>query len=112
MKHKYLRQLLEWQIEIEHGWSLPTGGLGKGLKKHLSPETWARLEACYAGAGLAENWAALTNTMTLFRQVAIQVGKQLEYAYPHDLDRRVTDYVEQIRRMEPPAAPVKHDTQP
>ena len=60
MKHKYLRQLLEWQIEIEHGWSLPTGALGKGLKKHLSPETWAQLEACYAGAGLAENWAALT----------------------------------------------------
>ena len=102
MKHKYLRQLLEWQIEIDHGWSLPVGSLGKGLKKHLPPDIWAQLEASYAGAGLAENWAALTNTMALFRQVAIQVGAQLGYAYPHDLDRRVTDYVDQIKRMEPP----------
>jgi aminoglycoside 6-adenylyltransferase len=102
MKHIYLRQLLEWQIEIEHGWSLPTGFLGKGLKKHLSPATWAQLEASYAGAGLAENWVALANTMALFRQVAIQVGAQLGYAYPHDLDRRVSEYVEQIKRMEPP----------
>jgi aminoglycoside 6-adenylyltransferase len=102
MKHKYLRQLLEWRIEIDHGWSLPTGSLGKGLKKHLSPEIWAQLETCFAGAGLEENWVALTNTMALFRQVAIQVGAHLGYAYPHDLDRRVTDYVDQIKRMEAP----------
>jgi len=112
MKHIYLRQLLEWQIEIDHGWSLPTGSLGKGLKKHLSPETWAQLEASYAGAGLAENWAALANTMALFRQVAIQVGAQLGYAYPHDLDRRVSAYVDQIRRMEPPTAPIQNEPSP
>jgi aminoglycoside 6-adenylyltransferase len=110
MKHKYLRQALEWQIEIEHGWSLPIGSLGKGLKKHLSPETWAQLETCFAGAGSAENWAALENTMALFRQVAMQVGAQLGYAYPYDMDRRVSAYVEQIKRMEPPAAPRTNDT--
>jgi aminoglycoside 6-adenylyltransferase len=109
MKHTYLRQLLEWRVEIDHDWSLPTGSLGKGLKKHLSPETWAQLEASFAGAGLAENWAALENTMALFRQVAIEVGTHLGYAYPHDLDQRVTAYVEQIKRMEPPAAPSKND---
>ncbi len=110
MKQKYLRQMLEWQIEIAHGWSLPIGFLGKGLKKRLSPSTWAQLEACYAGAGVAENWVALANTMALFRQVAIEVGAQLGYDYPYELDRRVTAYVERIKRMEPPAAPIKNDT--
>jgi aminoglycoside 6-adenylyltransferase len=102
MKHTYLRRLLEWRVEIDHGWSLPVGSLGKGLKKHLPPDIWAQLETCFAGAGLKENWAALENTMALFRQVAMEVGAHLGYAYPHDLDRRVTDYVEQIKRMEPP----------
>jgi aminoglycoside 6-adenylyltransferase len=39
--------------------------------------------------------------MQLFRQVAIEVGAHLGYEYPHDLDRRVSAYVEQIKRMEP-----------
>jgi hypothetical protein len=50
--------------------------------------------------------------MALFRQVAIYVGTALGYAYPHDLDRRVTAYVEQIRRAEPPTALSKRDSQP
>jgi aminoglycoside 6-adenylyltransferase len=57
---------------------------------------------CFAGAGLAENWAALTNTMALFRRVAIEVATRLGYEYPHEMDRRVSDYVEQIKRMQPP----------
>jgi aminoglycoside 6-adenylyltransferase len=101
MIHKYLRQLLEWRVQIDHGWSLPVGALGKGLKSHLSAGIWSQLEACFAGAGSEENWAALANTMQLFRQVAIEVGAHLGYEYPHDLDRRVSAYVEQIKRMEP-----------
>jgi len=45
MKQKYLRQILEWRIQIDHGWSLKTGVLGKGLKVYLPPEIWAQLEA-------------------------------------------------------------------
>ena len=51
---------------------------------------------------MKENWVALANTMALFRQVAIEIGAHLCYTHPHDLDRRVTAYVEQIKRMEPP----------
>jgi aminoglycoside 6-adenylyltransferase len=35
MKHTYLRQVLEWRMEIAYGWSVPAGFLGKGLKKRL-----------------------------------------------------------------------------
>jgi aminoglycoside 6-adenylyltransferase len=103
MTHKYLRQVLEWRVQIECGWSVPVGALGKGLKKRLPPDIWAQLETCFAGAGLEENWIALANTMALFRRVAVEVGAHLGYAYPHDLDQRVSAYVERIRRMEPPS---------
>ena len=100
MKHKYLRQMLEWRMEIDHDWSVKTGALGKGLKKRLPPEIWSHLEGTYVGAGIEENWEAVFRTIDLYRQVAIDVADHLGYAYPHDLDRRVTAYVLQVKALE------------
>ena len=103
MKHIYLRQLLEWRVEIDHDWSVPIGSLGKGLKKYLPPELWSELEKCYAGAQPEDNWTALKNTLALFRRVGVEVGAHLGYAYPHELDQRVSAYVENFRRLGPEA---------
>jgi aminoglycoside 6-adenylyltransferase len=100
MKHIYLRQMLEWRMECDHNWSVPTGALGKGLKRRLPAEIWSQLERTYTGAGIAENWEALFMTIALFRQVAIDVANHLGYTYPHDLDQRVTAYVQHIQRLE------------
>lgn len=97
MKHVYLRQILEWKVGLDHGWSVPVGALGKGLKKRLPSEVWSQLESAYAGAGIQENWDALFHTMTLFRQVAMEVGEGLGYTYPLDLDARVTAYVQKMQ---------------
>jgi aminoglycoside 6-adenylyltransferase len=99
MKQKYLLRMLEWRMERDHGWSAPSGNLGKGLKIRLPPEIWGALEGTYAGAGIAENWGALFRTMELFRRLAIEVGDELGYAYPHDLDERVTAYVRAMKEM-------------
>ena len=98
MKHIFLRSMLEWRMELDHGWSMPTGALGKGLKKRLPPEIWSQLKNTYAGADITGNWEALFHTMALFRQVAIEVGEALGYAYPYQLDQRVTAYVQDMRR--------------
>ncbi len=100
MKHVYLRPLLEWRMERDHGWSEPTDWLGKGLKKRLPSEIWEELEGTYAGAGIAENWEALFRTMALFRRVATEVAEDLNYAYPLDLDERVTAYVRRTRDLD------------
>ena len=99
MKHAYLRPMLEWLMGLNHNWSLPTGSLGKGLKKKLPPQIWSQLEDAYAGADTADNWEALFRTMTLFRQVAMEVGKGLGYDYPLDLDERVTAFVKEMQRL-------------
>jgi aminoglycoside 6-adenylyltransferase len=98
MKQLYLRRMLEWHIGIATGWSVPVGNLGKGLKKRLSPELWAHLERCYAGANIAENWEALAQTMALFRRVGVEVGARLGFAYPEALHDRVGVFVEQIKQ--------------
>lgn len=99
MKHVHLRPMLEWRVGLEYSWSVPTGSLGKGLKKQLPPEIWSQLEDTYAGANTLENWEALFRTMALFRRVAIEVGTGLGYEYPLELDERVTVFVEKMYRM-------------
>jgi len=100
MKHNFLRQMLEWRMECDHDWSVPTGALGKGLKKRLPPEIWSQLERTYVGASIADNWEALFRTIALFRQVAIAVADHLGYAYPYDLDERVMTYVQHMQGLD------------
>ncbi len=99
MKHVYLLKMLEWRVGVAHNWSVGVGSLGKGLKKRLPPVLWPSVEACFAGAALIDNWTALDQTMTLFRQVAVEVGDALGYPYPHELHDRVARYVAQIRQL-------------
>jgi aminoglycoside 6-adenylyltransferase len=100
MKHVFLRRMLEWRVECDHTWSVPTGALGRGLKRRLPPDIWSQLERTYVGAAIADNWEALFRTMALFRQVAIDVADHLGYVYPHDLDQRVTAYVRKVKRLD------------
>ncbi len=104
MKHPFLRQMLEWQVETAHGWSVPVGNLGKGLKKRLPPDIWAQLEQTYVGAELADNWDALFATMTLFRLVGRTVGRHLGYQYPEELHEGVESYIRHIQQLERPQA--------
>lgn len=99
MKLELLLRLLEWRIELDHHWSLKPGILGRGLKKLLPAEIWKALERTYVGAGIEENWEALFATTNLFRRVAIEVGSALGYAYPYELDRDVTAYLEEVRNL-------------
>jgi predicted nucleotidyltransferase len=104
MRFELLRPMLEWYIETLHDWSLRPGVLGKGFKKLLPAEFWARVEATFAGADVEENWTALFGMCDLFRAVALAVAANLGYAYPLELDRRMSDYLRGIKALPPPVS--------
>ena len=97
MKHVFLRQMLEWRVELDHDWSAPAGNLGKGLKKKMPLRIWSALEKTYVGAGISENWDALFGTISLFREVGMEVATGLGFVYPVDLDHRVTTFAQKMR---------------
>lgn len=105
MKHHCLRQMLEWRIASEHGWSWKPGAYGKGLKKVLGAELWAELEGTYTGADLEENRRAFYHTIELFRSVARAVGERLGYTYPQEMDRRCLVYYSRIEHLPPAGLP-------
>ncbi len=100
MKLNNLRKMLEWRLEIDNDWSVKAGAYGKGLKKKTIPELWAELEKTYVGAGREENWEALFKTIELFCKVAREVGSNLGYTYPQDLERRVVKYLRNVREID------------
>lgn len=99
MKQELLRLMLVWRMEIDHNWSIRPGVLGKGLSRYLRADVWQQLKSTYVGAGSEENWDALFRLIDLYRQVAVEVGAALGYAYPHDMDRRVCAWLREVRAM-------------
>jgi aminoglycoside 6-adenylyltransferase len=100
IKQEYLRPMLEWRSEIDHGWSLKPGPYGRRLKQWLRPDLWAELESTYAGADLEANWEALFRSIALFHKVATEVGDRLGYAYPHDMERRTLAYLRKVKGLD------------
>lgn len=100
MKHDNLRQMLEWRLEIAHGWSVRPGTYGRGLRRYLDPATWAELERSYVGGGEEENWEALFRTIDLFRRVAVEVGESLGYGYPDELHERAVRYLQRVKALD------------
>lgn len=103
MKLECLRQMLEWRMEIAHGWSIKPGVSGRGLKRYVQPEIWAALERTYVGGDIAANWEALFQTIELFRTVAVDVGARLGYTYPAAMDQHVVAHVRRLQHLERPA---------
>jgi len=100
VKQEHLRPMLEWRVEIDHGWSVKPGPYGRRLKKWLRPDLWTELENTYTGLEPEANWAALFDTIALFRKVALEVGQQLGYAYSYDLDRRAMAYLNKVKNLD------------
>lgn len=106
MRYDYLRRMLEWyaetlSTELDHNWTIRLGLFGKGFKKLLPPEIWRELAATFVGGPQSEeNWQALFRTTALFRKIAASVGERLGYAYPLDLDERVSTYLRKVQRLD------------
>lgn len=99
MKLGVLRRFLEWRIELDHEWSVRPGAYGRGLKRLLPPDLWHELEQTYVGGDVDENWDALFRTNDLFRRVATEVGAALGYAYPREIDERMSEQLRGIRTL-------------
>jgi len=99
LRHEYLTPTIAWHIGMKNNWTSNPGYSGKWFKKFLDPETWAEIEATFAGADLEENWKAMFKTAEMFGRLASGVGEHLGYDYPFELDQNVTEYLMKIKNL-------------
>lgn len=94
-----LRPLLEWVIAVDHGWAVRPGAWGRQFNRYLQPAVWTEIERTFAGTGDEGHWAALFQTIAVFRNGAESVAQGLGYVYPRDLDERMTSYLLEIKGL-------------
>ncbi|NIM04586.1 MAG: hypothetical protein GTO55_01540 [Armatimonadetes bacterium] len=101
LREPMLRRMLEWSIETERNWAWKPGIHGRGLKEVLDAETYAEFMSTYPAGNSDSVWQALYRTTALFRKTATKVAAALKYEYPHNLDARVTTYLQTIQKLDP-----------
>ena len=99
LHHDFLKPVIAWYIGSKNAWETNTGVHGRWFGNHLEPELWREIEATFAGADREENWQAMFRIGELFGRLASQVGAELGYIYPHELQRDVTAYLQEIREI-------------
>ena len=97
LKIDALRSMLEWRIAVAHAWSFAPGVHGRGLERHLDPETLRELTTTYASLNPDQIWTALLRLIDLFRRVASKVAAALGYAYPREIDERMSAHLSAVR---------------
>jgi aminoglycoside 6-adenylyltransferase len=96
----YVREMLEWSVGADSGWTWKPKSCGRHLDKALDPETRREMIATYAGGDMDDLWESLFRTAALYRKAALKVGEHLGYTYPHDLDRRVLAFHQTLRNLD------------
>jgi aminoglycoside 6-adenylyltransferase len=92
-----LLAVLDWEVAAASDFRRGSGKFGRDLRRLLSPERWARLEATYAGADPEATWDALEAMTELFRDVATGVAERFGFAYPSRDAERVTAHLRRVR---------------
>jgi len=100
LHHKYLKTSLDWYVGMNNNWEINTGVAGKWLKKYLDPEIWSDIEMTFVGANLEENWKAMFKIAEIFGRLTSEIGTNLGYTYPTELDQNVTVYLNKIGNSE------------
>jgi len=97
LRHQYLHKITEWYIGLNHNWKVNTGVHGRKFKHYLNEQLWEAYTSTYAGSEIKEIWTAFFNLLDLFREFAVDISTKLEYLYPADVDKNVTQYCENFR---------------
>lgn len=96
MRETYLRPMLEWRAACDEGWSVPHGILGRGMRRRLPADLWARVEATYAAGTVDASWDALFATVDLYADAARQVGAALGFDVPEARIARVRAHAQRV----------------
>lgn len=100
LRYLFLHKIIKWYIGMQNGWSVDTGACGKKFKRYLDSNIWSEFEETYVGADVEENWKAFFKTTNFFRKIAKQVGENLGYEYPDNLDKEVVQFCLKIRETD------------
>jgi aminoglycoside 6-adenylyltransferase len=92
--HHLLLRMIEWHAHATHDWNYDTWFRGRFLEKWADPRVVEGLRSSFAHYETDDVARALLEEMKLFRWVALETAKKLEYQYPVEAEEHVLRWVE------------------
>ncbi len=93
-----LLQMIEWHEKTVHGEEYDTWHAGRFLCEWASKETLDELQNAFAHFDREDSLKALLATITLYKRLARDIVKKMQYDYPVTLEKCVCDWIEKERK--------------
>ena len=94
---KFLLQMLEWNEACKRNWNFSPKDHGKQMDDWLDRKYWNELHNCFGKFDKEDGWHALINTIQLYKTVAKETAKFLEYSYDERLDEKMFQFIKNLK---------------
>ncbi len=100
IKENYLLKMLEWYELTKHNWNYNTFYNGKHIHQWLDKQIYQILCKVFTGFDTNQNWNSLFIMIELFRDLALKVARHLQYEYPIEVDKNMSNLIKRIFEMD------------
>ena len=87
-----LMEMIKWQACCENGWNYDTWHGSRFFEHWASPAVVEKMRKVYAHYEKEDIWRSLFRTMDLFRDLALETARSLNYPYPEEADTFASGY--------------------
>lgn len=88
--------MMEWHAKATYGWNHETWFRGRFLEEWAHPKALKRLRSSFAHYDEEDTKHALLAEMDLFRSMAKEIAKKLNFTYPVNADKHVTRWIKKV----------------
>ncbi len=92
--------LIAWHIGVEKQFQVSFGKSGRFAEKHLDPKLYQSILQTYADASTDNNWLALVQMMTLFKDLQKDLALHFKYRNNADEANNSYNYILKIRNSQ------------
>ncbi len=90
-----LLQMMEWHAKATHGEDYDVWHAGRFLDEWVDQATLKELKNTFSHYEKKDSFAALVETMNLFRRLSQEVAARRQLRYPTETDQKITGWIKQ-----------------
>jgi aminoglycoside 6-adenylyltransferase len=98
VRKMYLK-MIEWHIGVNTHFSVSFGKSGKNMKGNITTSLWNKILETYPDARPGEIWNSLLLMTGNFRELAIEVARELQFEYNSSEDENISQYLKRVMAL-------------